>query len=105
MIMYLKWYLYLYFLFICWILYFVLVIVNDNSLILSFGKWFCDILYRIIYIFFKILFDMFLLILFNKIGENIEFIGKGIFYGVIFDVRDVFFLIVGWKIFKVLFNF
>ena len=41
----------------------------------------------------------------NKIGENIEFIGKGIFYGLISDVRDVLLLIAGWKIFKALPNF
>jgi hypothetical protein len=41
----------------------------------------------------------------DKIGQNIEFIGKGIFNGVISDVRDVLLLIAGWKIFKALPNF
>ena len=41
----------------------------------------------------------------DKIGQNIEFIGKGIFYAVISDVRDVLLLIAGWKIFKALPNF
>ena len=105
MIMHSKRYLYLYLLSICWILYSAPAVANDNSSIPSFGKWSCDILYRITYILPKTPSDMLLSTLSNKIGQNIEFIGKGIFYAVISDVRDVLLLIAGWKIFKALPNF
>ena len=100
-----KRYLYLFFLSICLILSSTPAIANDNSSIPSFGKWSCDILYRITYVLPKTPSDMLLSALSNKIGENIEFIGKGIFYGIISDIRDVLFLIAGWKIFKALPNF
>lgn len=97
-----KRYLYLYLLSIFLILSSSPAIANDNNSIPSFGKWSCDIFYRITYILPKTPSDMLLSTLSNKIGDNIEFIGKGIFYGVISDVRDVLLLIAGWKIFKAL---
>ena len=105
MIMSSKRYLYLSLLSICWVLYSAPAIANENNSIPTFGEWSCDILYRITYVLPKTPSDMLLSTLSDKIGDNIEFIGKGIFYGVISDVRDVLLLIAGWKIFKALPNF
>ena len=71
----------------------------------TFGVWVCTIASKITFWMPSTPPGLWLSSLSSEIGSNIPFVGTGIFYSVISDIRNVLILVASFKVFKSLSRF
>ena len=78
---------------------------GDTSSLPTFGVWVCTIASKLTYWIPSTPSNLWLSNISRRVGDNIPFVGRGIFYTLINDIRNVLVLVAAFKVFKSLSKF